>query len=279
MAKRRTYYDVLSEALADFAKNGFDTQERLDRWNAELRKAAQASLGSTAAMERRLRESLGVMYARMVTRGGALKYHPGISKVTLDRIRPGLRAELDRRIMASANLIKINRQEAIEKTLRRFQGWATSIPIGGSKEAGRDKKTTEKSVRKSMSSLPFIERRVIIDQTSKLNASINDIIAKDEGAIAVKWHSNWRAAGYDYRPDHKVRDGKIYLLRSSWATKRGFVKPGDDGYYDQITAVAEEPFCSCYATYLYDISELPDDMLTAKGKKSIEEVAEKMRRL
>ena len=78
----------------------------------------------------------------------------------------------------------------IEKTMRRFQGWSTSIPPGG--VSAEKKADVKKDVRKSLKQLPYEERRVIVDQGHKLVASISEIIASDGGAIAGRWRSQYR---------------------------------------------------------------------------------------
>jgi len=114
--------------------------------------------------------------------------------------------------------------------------------------------------------LPYSERFVLIDQGHKLVASINDIIAADGGAIAGQWSSRWRQPGYNYREEHKERDGQFFLIRDSWAHRAGLVKKGKAGYVDESTAPGQEPACRCSYKYVYNIRDLPDDMLTAKGK-------------
>jgi hypothetical protein len=49
------------------------------------------------------------------------------------------------------------------------------------------------------------------------------------------------------------------------------IKAGSAGYYDEITSAAQEPFCQCYVVAIYALRELPEDMLTEKGKKLLEE--------
>jgi hypothetical protein len=264
------FYAVLTEAVTDLAEHGFDSVERVASWTRRLRDAAARTLTSSEEMARILRDGLEAEYRRMIDQGKLLEFHAGSpGRFTIDKVRPALRAELDRRIAASADLIKLNRQESIDRTMRRFQGWATSIPVGGSAEP--DKRGTKKNIRKSLAQLPFEDRRVIIDQGHKLVASISNIVASDGGAIALRWSSRWRQAGYNYREEHKDRDGKVYLLRGSWAHNAGYVRPGDVGYYDQVTAVAEEPFCRCSAVYIYALRDLPADMLTAKGRAALEQ--------
>lgn len=270
MADRlKTFQEVLAAAVADMVEFGFDSQERVDRWMRELKLAAERSLISPQSLEQQLRDGLATVYRRMVDQGGYVRYNPGVERFTLDKVKPMLRAELDRRIAASANLIKLNRQESIDKTLRRFQGWSTSIPPGG---VSAESKTEVKSnVRRALAQLPHAERFVIIDQSHKLIASINEIVATDGGAIAAFWISNYMQPNYAYRPDHKERDyrqnsGEPYLIRDSWAHREGLVKKGKLGYTDEVDGPSVAPFCRCYYRFAHNLRDLPAEMLTAKGK-------------
>lgn len=268
MSKPQTLYEVITEAVADITAHGFDSQRRVDEWMAKIEAAAKRTMTPVDTLDRLLRETMKGLYSRLVEGGRVARMHPGVSAFTLREVKPKLRAELERRIMTSADLIKLNREQSIAKTLQRFQGWATSVPAGGSRVT--DRRETKYDVGKALKQLPFAERRVIIDQGHKLTASINDVIAKDGGAIAMRWHSHWREINYDYRKDHKERDEKVYLIRGSWAHEKGFVKPGPAGYLDEITQPAEEPFCRCFGSYIYSVKRLPEDMVTAKGRDAME---------
>lgn len=263
-----TLYETITAAVADLTRHGYDSQKRVDEWMAKIEAAARRSLTSPTKLEQLLRDTLKAEYARLVDRDHVARLHPGVSRFTLREVKPKLRAELDRRIMTSASLIKLNRDQSIDKTLQRFQGWATSVPAGGSKVT--DRREVKYDVGKALKQLPFEERRVIIDQGHKLTASINDVIAQDGGAIAMRWHSHWRELNYNYRKDHKERDAKVYLIRNSWAHEKGYVKPGEAGYLDEITQPAEEPFCRCFGTYIYSVKRLPEDMVTQKGRDAME---------
>ncbi len=263
----KTLQEILTEAIADFEEHGFDDEERLLRWEALIREALNIHARSQASMETMLREQLKAVFDRMVKRGGAIKNHPGVGRFTLSNLQTRLHAELQRRILASAQLIRLNRDEMIQKTLRRFSGWATSVPKGGSEQI--DKMKLKKELSDPLRKLPFVQRRVLIDQGHKLNASVNAVIAADGGAIAARWSSHWRQAGYNYREDHKERDGHVYLVRGSWAHKAGLVKPGDVGYTDDVTQPGEEVFCRCSFIYLYHLRQLPENMLTVKGKEAL----------
>lgn len=265
-----SFQDVLTAAVTELTTLGYDSVARVAYWQERLRRAAEQSARPLAAMDQLMRNSLEAIYRRLVEQGQITKLHPGIGRFTIDKVRPQLRNELDRRIMASADLIRLNRANAIDTTLRRFAGWSTSIPKGGSSVV--DKREVKEHIRKPLAQLPYVERRVAIDQGHKLRASISEVLATDGGAIAAMWHSHWRQAGYDYRPDHKERDQQVYLLKTSWAQERGFVKKGPAGFYEDITRAGEEPFCRCFIEWVYAIRDLPDDMVTTKGREALEQV-------
>ncbi len=260
-----TFYECLTAAINEFITYGFDSQERLNYWVEELRKSAIKSMIKPEQLQKELERSLKGAFDRLVTKGGLVS--KDVTRFTVAKLTPKLRNELDRRIMASVNLIKYNREESISNMLRRFSGWATSIPVGGNNDVNR--REEKKQIKKELGMLPFKERRVIIDQTHKLINNINEIVAVDNGAIAAQWHSNWRQANYNFREDHKELDGKVYLIRDTWATKNSYVKP-KTGYTNDVVAPGEEIYCRCRYKYLYRVSELPDDMITAKGKEALQ---------
>lgn len=261
------FYETITAAINDVITHGYDSADRIEQWIRRIREAALRTLTPPHVLQEALNNTMRAIYHSKIERGGILKFHPGVERFTLARVAPRLRAELDRRIMASANLIRANRTEAIETTLRRFSGWATSIPVGGTDAADRVEVKAE--IRKPLASLPFVERRVSVDQGHKFVANLNNILAQDAGAIALIWHSHWRQAHYSFRETHKERDGKVYLIRDNWAQDKGLVRTGDAGYYDEVTAVGEEVFCRCFAQYVYSLARLPADMLTNKGREEL----------
>ena len=239
---------------------------RVEFWATAIREAALRDMVPLHVLERNLAETLRGVYRTKIERGSILKMHQGVSRFTLEKVKPSLRAELDRRIMASANLIRLNRAKAVEDTLQRFSGWATSIPMGGSDVV--DKRETKEEIKKPLQSLPWKERRCATDQGHKFVSNLNNILAMDGGAIAVRWNSHWRQAGYNYRIDHKERDQKVYLLRGNWAQEKGLVKAGSAGYYDEVTAFGEEISCRCFGTYLHSLRSV-SELLTDKGREAL----------
>lgn len=268
---RRRFYEVVSEAVSDFIEHGFDSQERLHKWLVAIRRAAGQALIPEDELEGILRKSLSRVFRGAASTAVLQHKHVGIPAFKLEQIRYGLHAELRRRIHVGVDLIKLNRSAAVEQALQRFTGWASSVPAGGTEIASR--KETADKVRRSISGLPFVERRVVIDQGHKLVAAVNDIVARDGGAIAMKWHHIHPGPHYDSRPEHLARDGKVFLIRDSWAHKDGLVKLAGGKYLDQIDQPGEAIFCSCSGIYLYVPSALPPEMWTAKGRSMILKVA------
>lgn len=262
-AKTESFFETVTQAVRHFEQFGFTTQAELNEWVARLRKAALLTLQPPEKTEREIAAALRARYTERVTKGGLLRQMPAVKRYTLEKVEPRLRAELDRRIAVSAALIKLNRDEAISTTMRRFQGWATSIPPGGSDVV--DVKDEKTNIRKALTNLSFIERRVVIDQTHKMVDAITEIVAVDGGAIAARWHSPWRRQGYNARIDHKERDEKVFAVRDCWAIKRGLMKAGPNGYTDQIERPGEFVFCSCSYEYIFYLTSLPLDMLTKAG--------------
>ena len=257
-----TPQQILTQAIADIEKHGYDNQARIDKWINALMIAIQNDgvYINDANLRDRLRQALNPKLANTASK--AFK-SMGIQKFGKANLSPRLYNELDRRILASASLIKLNRTTAINDTLQRFIGWSTSIPAGGSTVTG--KIDLKKDIRKSLDQLNYVERRVVIDQTSKLIANVNNIIATDNGAIAVKWRSHWKQSGYNYREDHKELDGKIFLIRDSWADKAGLVS--GEYYEDLPELLGQAIFCQCFGEYKFKLKELPKELLTKKGEE------------
>lgn len=262
------FYATLTDAVNDIAAHGFDSAARVQQWAELIREAAERDMIPEAVLQARLQDVLRTAYGRLVDRQGILRQHPGIGSLTLAQVAPRLRAELDRRVLASADLIKLNRKNAIERTVQRFAGWASSVPLAG--DDNLDKREAKDTIRKSLAQLPFTERRVMIDQGHKFTATLSGILANAGGAVAAIWHSHWRQVGYNYREDHKERDGKLYLIRNSWGIQRGLINVGGQTYLDEITQPAQEPFCRCWAEYVYGLDKLPRETLTRKGRIALD---------
>ncbi len=275
MAKppNESYFSVLTRAVNDVAEKGYVSQEQIDAWAMELRKAAERSMRSINDVERMVRDGMAAIFRHQVDNGGVLRLNPGVKAYTLERVKPELHAELSRRIAASIDLIKLNRPQAVDKMEQRFRGWATSIPAGGSDTVER--RTEKVRIRKSLAQTDFESRRVTIDQGHKLVAAINTTVAVNGGALGALWQSHKGQIGYNGRPVHNARDGHFFLIRDSWADQAGYVKPGKQGYTDDVDQPAEWPFCRCGWQYLFSLRSIPSECLTKKGEEALAEARRK----
>ena len=251
------------EAMRDIAERGYLSEAEIQEWIERLHAALDAEIPSYDQTREELEKSLEALFNRDLKT--IHRRVLGVPKYKIDRVAPQLRAELDRRIFAGADLIKLNREAAIAKTLQRFSGWATSVPPAGKVPPIRD---AAKDISKDVSKLSFERRRVAIDQGHKLSAAVASVVATQHGAIAAIWRDRGASDhNYNARPDHLTRSGTVFAIRDSWAMEQGLIKKGGHQYTDEVEMVAELPFCSCFYQYIAQIRDLPDDMLTERGRE------------
>jgi len=264
----KNFRETLQEAIKYFSGVGYKSEYDVARWMGVLRAACERSLGNDLTLRENVRASLNALYARHVRPEALVKRIPSVSRFTLERIKPELHAELDRRILASVDLIKLRKTDAVQKSLARFQGWSTSIPPGGSQAT--DVRQVADDVGKSIAQIKYEWRRVTIDQGAKMLANIQEVVAIQSEAIGGVWHDlGEHFGGYDARKEHLRRSGKFFLMRDSWAIRDGFVKRGTAQFMDEIERPAELPYCQCYYVYTNLLADVPDECLTEKGRRAI----------
>ncbi len=84
--------------------------------------------------------------------------------------------------------------------------------------------------------------------------------AVDNNALAAVWKSRGCK-------EHAEREGRIYTIKGSWAIKKKLIKPGVDGFLNDIPLPRD---CGCYMTYIYNLRSLPPSMLTPSAIKSLQ---------
>lgn len=256
---------LVLEALKQFAESGPPSDLKLQDWLARLHYQLDIDVPTDVETAHLLRDVLTSIYTRDVINGGVEKRVPDVLRYTIDLVEPRLRAELDRRIFAAADLIRINKAQRKAETLRRFAGWITSVPVGGSSTT--DLRAAASEIVKPIRQIKYEARRVAIDQGHKLAAAVAHVVSQEAGAIAAIWHDRGEFdRSYDARPEHLKRSGKLFLIRDSWAMNEGLIKRGGP-YTDEFEDVGEYPFCSCYYEYISSPGRLPDELLTEKGRE------------
>jgi hypothetical protein len=267
-----TFRALLMEALRYFAEVGFKSESDLQQWLTRLHAALERELPTDRYFKAQLSAALDRVFKREI-RSGIQKRIPGVSRYTLDRVAPHLRAELDRRIFAGIDLIKLNKAAATQKTLQRFSGWVSSVPAHGVPTTNFREIVQE--IVKPVAQVKYEARRVAIDQGHKLSAAVAHTVAVGNGAIAGIWHDRGEFDhGYDARPEHLARSGKLFLMRDSWAMTQGLIAKRGVEYYDDLQdQVAVLPFCSCAMGWIMSPRDLPETLLTAKGREWVRTAA------
>ncbi len=275
---------LLPQALREFAKRGYtseaDLQERvlrLKEWQQRLRAMLEGELPTDEQIRKELAAVVEPFY--QCDEADRSSVQPRVTfgaRYTIDRVAPDLRTELDSRIVAivdaGVDRIKVDRLAATEQTLQRFAAWVWSVPRGGAaKIKTREIAKIAKKIAKPLAQFEYERRCVSGGIGTKLSASVSLVVAMGEGAIAGIWHDRGEYDhGYDARPEHLKRSGKLFLVRDSWAMQEGLVKKAGHQYTDEIEQVGEFPMCSCFMTWMTSPGALPDDVLTAKGRKWLE---------
>jgi hypothetical protein len=257
-------HELLTAAIKHFAAHGYLHPHEVERWSNLIEDAAEDPI-ALSLEKHRLRQRLEGAFRRAFGRGALLRRHKKIQPWAAERLMPEARAELERRIYAATDLIRLNRKEAVAKTLQRFKGWVTAVPPGGLPDP--EIRPIRRDLSKAALETRFIARRVAVDQTDKMLANVNDIIATGAGAIAGTWDATWEIER-KHRPEHAARHGLTYAIRNSWADREGLMSH-PLGYTDEHDMPAWLINCRCDYIYLYELADLPPEMLTAKGREAL----------
>jgi hypothetical protein len=254
--------DTLKAAMLDIALHGFDPTNRAKDWQYWLLYALLKSTPKPKA-----KDKITNTFVKETQYSKLKKNHKYLKEAELNRISYKFHDELANRIKIAEDIVDLHIKSTHDDIIRRFIGWASSIPSKGTDGNILDKRKVEASILKPESDLKRKETLVIEDQKRKMITNINDTVAKDTGAIGATWHSNFRQAGYNFRPEHKERDisGKVFIIADNWAEKEGLLAK-----YKKETEPGEEPNCKChYKKYIYKLNEFPPEMLTKKGLELI----------
>lgn len=256
---------ALRELLKQFEEQftGEPDVDMIRAWLPQLRTALHGAFPSDVRITEEVARLLGIRFRRGM-QSLKKRHRLEIGRLGPEAIAERYRPMLADRIRASAELIKLNRDEEIERQLRRFAGWATGSLPNQTKRT--DKGELGKGITKSLQEESFVRRRVCIDQGHKLIAAVDDVIALEHGAIAKKWRHVIPHAGYQSREDHLERDGIIYAVKGNGMLEAGRMRKAGRPYAEDVDPQpAMAPYCSCWWESVYDLEDLPADMLTEKS--------------
>ena len=249
----------LRELLARFQEQ-FTGQVDIDMvraWLPQLRMALHGVFPSDAKISDEVGKLLTAKFKRGL-KGINRRHKLPVGRLGPEFIEAKYRPLLADRIRASAELIKLNRDQEIERQLRRFVGWSTgSLPS----QDKRAKDNLYGGVVKRLQDESFERRRVCIDQGAKLLAAVDDVIAIQHGAIAKKWRHVIPHAGYQSREEHLELDGQVFAVKDNPMLRAGRMKKAGRPYAEDVSPQpAQEPYCQCWWSAIYDLEDLPGDM-------------------
>ena len=103
---------------------------------------------------------------------------------------------------------------------------------------------------------------------SALVSEIDYVFTLKSNPLAAIWHYNELDENCEYpmAHNHQEFNKNIYAVRGNEAIKRGLMNTGA-GFVDEIIRPQQEIGCMCYFQWVYSLRDLPQEMLTMKGKQ------------
>lgn len=148
------------------------------------------------------------------------------------------------------------RVNEIDARIKKFIDWANS-----------DAATKKKSVADIRSVLKSINKWHKGFYTNRAFRFIDDvdIIANIEnGAISARWSYS---PPYTEECGHEPLNDQHFLIRDCWAIEQGLINTTNAKFFDE--APKQKGGCRCCFIFKFRIDQMPDSMLTKKGKESL----------
>lgn len=187
-----------------------------------------------------------------------------VGSETYGEIRARATSALERVVSAARADSDVFRSREIREALDVFENWANSVPSGGSKE--KVYRLNAADVRGAIKSVASWDKRFFISHRRDFTSELDYLFKAQRGAIAARWE--W----YRYPEDdpHEDLNGKIFLVRGSWAHERGLIKTEGMEFLDEraLPGVAN---CTCSCCYLNALRALPLAMLTEEGVRLLQQ--------
>jgi hypothetical protein len=251
------FHKLLRQATGHFSKFGFTSPSDVNDWLTRLNASAESTLDTDTAKAKVERALAGAFY-RALGRGRLAGRKGQVSKLSMDQLEPKLRNELEKRMFAAREEVDATHRQALERIHGRFLGLATA---GARPGAVRE---VVKPVAKAMRDAKAQERMTAVDQTKKLMATMDEVVAEDAGSIGGFWDAMWLIER-KHRPEHAARHDLFYVRRGSWADEQGLITH-PEGYMDEFDMPRVLINCQCQYRYVFDLEDAPPEVLTAKGR-------------
>ena len=202
------------------------------------------------------------------------KRNKGITTFSLESLKPSFESALRKSIANSIQLITFRHEQAKKEVERRFFNF---INFGLQKDTSLNDLKSALNINQSKAMNEKHIKSILTDQTHKLNANIDRIIAEKNKAIGCVWHTQEdikvvgnpsgkypKVTDVNMHGNHYKRNNIFYVYPKAWAYQRGLIK-GDNYESLKDGGVSSAINCRCYLENIYDLRDVPEGHLTKKG--------------
>jgi hypothetical protein len=190
---------------------------------------------------------------------------------------------LNERYNACVEIYQRQSQLYFEGQVQQFEGllweFLGKIPTDGTKD--KSIRSQISAIKRELRALPNWSDLFAIYKQNSFTTEIEHVFALEGGAIAAVWHYSQADEEGEFQKtyDHRERDHRVYAVRANWAMEKGLMQGGPFDNLEEITLPQLEVGCGCYLRYVYTLRELPEVMLTEKGRAELLRVEQPMDRL
>lgn len=266
--KRKTYIDILQEDLKQLENDGLldnpspsFLQKVLTRINVMCNTYYSKEYAKNSKyFNNKFRKNFLQNKKKIAT------MHIGLATYKMNDLNEDFRKQYKGQLLYSLGLIKSQNNANMEKLKNRFYNWVNL------KQVGDDKQKLKEMVK-----LPKQDKKIkfiLKDQTNKLVANMDNIIASKYNPIALQWKTRndnrvvgkpgglYPGKGSERHGDHWTRKDQYYYYENNENVKflntskfKGKVSDIKDGMPGMPIG------CRCYAKFIYTLNDLPKDMI------------------
>ncbi|HDZ5024824.1 TPA: hypothetical protein RTG57_001780 [Campylobacter jejuni] len=193
--------------------------------------------------------------------------HVGLSTYKLSDLNLDFKKQYKSQLVYSLNLIKSQNEENLNKLKNRFYDWVNLKTVGD-----------DKVKLQSLTKLPRSDKKIrfiLKDQTNKLSASMDGLVADRYNPIAFQWKTRndnkvVGKPGGKYpgkgvpgiHGDHWARKDQYYYFEKNENVKFLNVSKFKGKASDIKDGMPGIPIgCRCYAKFIYTLEDLPKDLV------------------
>lgn len=283
MADARETIQRIGENLAAFAKSGPEFEKHSDETKSSVLKnldsvlttVEQAAIDYKKICENfldKIIQARGIPIDQIYGSDESISDSVSTMSEKFDELLPSLNACFENCV----NNYRVQADEYLDQQLSELNfilnDFLEKIPIGGTKD--KKIKSHIALIKKELRQIVRWEKQFYVYKASAFLAEVKYIFSLQEGPIAAVWRYSWLDEQGEYRKnyDHKILNGKIYAVRDNWAMKEGLMISSEKEFVGDIVRPAQEVGCMCNLQWIYNLRQLPNEMMTQKGRSELERV-------